>query len=441
MKLKFQEDRKIIVKGRKRSPSPRPSPPGEGEGATRHSVGTPHSALRTPHSLRAFTMVEIALALAIIGFALVAIIGVLPAGLSVQKDNREQTVINLDAAYLMDAIRGGALGQDDLANYIIAITNTYTFVSLPGNVSQPPAVVWFTRTNTSVNGMLYSYSMLTNGANIVGLLSTPKYVPTPGATPGYYVDTVSADFRAINGPAMDQGLSQTSLDFAFRYRVNIEIVPVSDYPYVVSNTASRINVASPNYITTVDGPNPTVDSQTAKNLQANLYEIRLGFPLAGVAQWPGGRRPSGVPQPGRQRHQHHQYWQRRQSLVLQPAKLRRAAMTMRTNRTFMVAKRRGDISQGRSPWWDAKTSSLSRRDGGLFGVPSRMRDGTTNGHSQAALSLIEIMVAVALLAVIILGLVAMFDQTRKAFTLGLTTAITRTRAAWSWTCSAANCSR
>ena len=37
----------------------------------------------------AFTMVEIAICLAVIGFALVAIIGVLPIGMNVQKDNRE----------------------------------------------------------------------------------------------------------------------------------------------------------------------------------------------------------------------------------------------------------------------------------------------------------------------------------------------------------------
>jgi len=35
----------------------------------------------------AFTLVEIALSIAIIGFALVAIIGVLPAGLNVQREN------------------------------------------------------------------------------------------------------------------------------------------------------------------------------------------------------------------------------------------------------------------------------------------------------------------------------------------------------------------
>ena len=50
-------------------------------------------------------MIEIALCLAIIGFALVAIIGVLPTGLNVQKDNREETIINQDAAVWMDAVR------------------------------------------------------------------------------------------------------------------------------------------------------------------------------------------------------------------------------------------------------------------------------------------------------------------------------------------------
>ena len=39
-------------------------------------------------------MVEIAISLAIIGIALVAIIGVLPMGMQIQRANREQTVIN-----------------------------------------------------------------------------------------------------------------------------------------------------------------------------------------------------------------------------------------------------------------------------------------------------------------------------------------------------------
>src|SRR6478609_7015064 len=71
----------------------------------------------------AFTMIEIALCLAIIGFALVAIIGVLPTGMGVQKDNREETVINQEAATWMDILRSGSQGHDDLTNYLVGITN------------------------------------------------------------------------------------------------------------------------------------------------------------------------------------------------------------------------------------------------------------------------------------------------------------------------------
>src|SRR2546426_117981 len=70
----------------------------------------------------AFTMVEIALCLAIIGFALVAIIGMLPTGMNVQKDNREETIIRQDATYLMEAIRSGSRGMYDLTNYFEKIT-------------------------------------------------------------------------------------------------------------------------------------------------------------------------------------------------------------------------------------------------------------------------------------------------------------------------------
>ena len=44
-----------------------------------------------------FSMIEIAIALGVIGFALVAIVGILPLGLTVQRDNRAETIINQDA--------------------------------------------------------------------------------------------------------------------------------------------------------------------------------------------------------------------------------------------------------------------------------------------------------------------------------------------------------
>ena len=47
-----------------------------------------------------FTMIELVLCLGIISFALIAIIGVLPVGINVQKDNREETIIVQDGMYL-----------------------------------------------------------------------------------------------------------------------------------------------------------------------------------------------------------------------------------------------------------------------------------------------------------------------------------------------------
>src|SRR5207244_1258814 len=74
----------------------------------------------------AFTMVEIALCLGVIAIALVAIIGVLPTGVRVQKDNREDTVINQEGLLWLEAIRSGAQGLDYLTNYVDTITVSNT---------------------------------------------------------------------------------------------------------------------------------------------------------------------------------------------------------------------------------------------------------------------------------------------------------------------------
>jgi len=69
----------------------------------------------------AFTMIEIAIALAVIAFALVAIIGILPTGLQTNRENREETIVNQDARLLIEAIKSG--GRDltsDLGAYVIS---------------------------------------------------------------------------------------------------------------------------------------------------------------------------------------------------------------------------------------------------------------------------------------------------------------------------------
>jgi type II secretory pathway pseudopilin PulG len=252
-----------------------------------------------PKSLRAFTMVEIALSLAIIGFALVAIIGVLPAGMSVQKDNREQTIINLDAAYLMDAIRSGPLGQDNLTNYVISITQTINrYFGTPPlgpngllGLNGPAVSTYnFTSNQTVINGTA-SGPCLTNGFNIVGLLSMPKYAFFyPGPQVDVCSNSVTAIFRAINGPAVDQGNSQASKDFAFQYQVTVEIVPSSDSAYMSrTGNGNWVNVTAPNFINATN-PSPANDA-LAQNLQNNLYDIRLTFrwPVLASGQVGGGK--------------------------------------------------------------------------------------------------------------------------------------------------------
>ena len=81
-------------------------------------------------------MIEIAISLAVIGFALVAIIGILPTGLDVQKQNKEETIINQDASIWMEAIRNGVQGADDLTNYVLSITK-YSTVYETANPPNP----------------------------------------------------------------------------------------------------------------------------------------------------------------------------------------------------------------------------------------------------------------------------------------------------------------
>jgi type II secretory pathway pseudopilin PulG len=251
-----------------------------------------------PRSLAAFTMIEIALALAVIGFALVAIIGILPKGLNVQKQNREQTVICFDSAFLMDAIRSGARGQDSLTNYVLAITNVSVLCDSNGLPTGPTVINWFSRTNTSLNGTLLGYSVLTNGANIVGLLSTPKYIPfiidTNSPTNwGFVSNLVTADFRGLTGPATEQGTNVASLDFSFSYRVTVEVMPSAGYPFSASDD-SAVNVTAPGSIIPLINTNDLAVQapawRFAHNVQNSLTEIRLRF------RWPV--LPNGTTPPG-----------------------------------------------------------------------------------------------------------------------------------------------
>jgi type II secretory pathway pseudopilin PulG len=241
--------------------------------ASRFTFHISRFTLHASRSPQAFTMVEIAISLAIIGFALVAIIGVLPIGMNVQKDNREETIINQDFTVFLNAIRSGARGGDDLTNYVTAITNDVWRYDV---ATKPPVLVrrnWYNYDN-SIDG---PQSTLTNGYRIVGLLSTPKYIllpPLKGVPSGFLSNHVVAYVRSMSGTASEKtrpnyhSVSDLASSLSFSYRLTSEVIPyMTNYydPSWVDLTQPGDLVARSNNLMVV------------ANLRNNLSDLRLVF--------------------------------------------------------------------------------------------------------------------------------------------------------------------
>ncbi|HEY6226637.1 MAG TPA: type II secretion system protein [Verrucomicrobiae bacterium] len=203
-------------------------------------------------SSRGFTMVEIAFSLAIVAFALVAIMGVLPTGMTVQKDNREDTLINNDGTFWTEALRSGSRAIYDLTNYVeeISISNskgTKKWVARWANSTVP--------------------DKLDTPEQIVGLLSTPKYELVRGVV---MTNSVIARVRAINGPAVDK--TKPTNEFVFRYQLESEVTPVYPAPVDTKNSKDAYQY----WIG--DNGNPAVPYHL--NVATNLHNLRL------TMRWP-----------------------------------------------------------------------------------------------------------------------------------------------------------
>jgi type II secretory pathway pseudopilin PulG len=147
--------------------------------------------------LAAFTLIEIAICLGVIAFALVAIIGILPAGLQVQRDNREDTIINQEGTYLMEAIKNGAEGLEEFAGRVDYIVIT--------NVTQRREEERFAGDDLKPR-------------EVMGLLSMPS-------DEGGDIIEVRAVIAAGAGAVMDM-----TTDLAFKYQVTIR-----NFAYTSSN--------------------------------------------------------------------------------------------------------------------------------------------------------------------------------------------------------------
>jgi prepilin-type N-terminal cleavage/methylation domain-containing protein len=279
------------------------------------------SSIINHQSRRAFTMIEIAISLAIIGIALVGIIGVLPLGLNTQRDNRESTIINQDATVFIEAVRNGARGADDLTNYVYAIVitdaanqNVYINPSLAGAMD-------FSTANFPSAPPIQTYPILTNGANIVGLLSTPEFLNANGgiADSIYTASTsnhVVAYVRSISGPAVEkppqdnQILQQDSFSYHI-YCVNA-LAGNPTQPWQPANynegdvVAYVLNNQTTYWQAIIAGPPPQAGdvpnssprwveiNNYYQQIAGNLHELRLTFEWP---QLPNGNLP---PSPFRQ---------------------------------------------------------------------------------------------------------------------------------------------
>jgi type II secretory pathway pseudopilin PulG len=197
---------------------------------------------------RGFTMVEIALCLGVIAIALVAIIGVMPTGVRVQRENQEETIINQDARLLLEAIRSGASGMNYLTNYFESIT----LVRSLGN-----SVVY--------SNQFLERAQLTNGLGIMGLLSNPKYLQAGNRV---FTNKVTARVRAISGSAIEKSQDPKVRDIAFRYRLTSELVPLSVFPRELTN----FTVLNPK---SVDWGVASNNWLMARNQATNFHELRL----------------------------------------------------------------------------------------------------------------------------------------------------------------------
>jgi type II secretory pathway pseudopilin PulG len=170
---------------------------------------------------RAFTMVEVAISLAIVGFALTAIIGVLPNGVQVQKSNRDDTLINQEGMMMLEAIRNGTM-------------NFYTLTNMVDDVA-----VYCT--NSQGAPKAYTNIVLNSPVQIMGLLSIPvgAVYQTNKSGPSMYATQVVAKVRAKTGTISQQGTSKDSRDFAFSYLLQPEIRPFTNYgSYMATNSTN-----------------------------------------------------------------------------------------------------------------------------------------------------------------------------------------------------------
>lgn len=221
----------------------------------------------------AFTLTEIALCIAVIGVALVAIIGVLPSGLNVQKQNREDTLVAQDAQFLIEAVRGGSLNIQDLTNNVDYIRWR--------RIGRGGGDLFFRGPNYK-EPLPGTDQLITEPWQVMALLSLPRYeVVGSGQQATVVENNVVAQFHSFTSPFTEKGYRDAGgmpdparLTLAFRYQVEVE-------------SGAAVTRPPPGVLVSNNPPVLTVVSNQQIRMDEMLSDVRMSF------QWPVYRTPSG----------------------------------------------------------------------------------------------------------------------------------------------------
>ena len=161
-----------------------------------------------------FTMVEIAIALGVIAFALIAIIGILPTALQSHRDVREDTIVNQDARVLIEAIKSGGRDLDsDIGAHVVSVDG----VGTPNGIR-----------TTNLIQLLTDIGPHTNVMN-----SISGAIAVRGSDLGFHYQVISSVTEALefaNTPLSNQV-------FEVRLRFSWPVGPAPNFP--VSSVANR----------------------------------------------------------------------------------------------------------------------------------------------------------------------------------------------------------
>ncbi|MBL9173905.1 MAG: hypothetical protein JNL10_10255 [Verrucomicrobiales bacterium] len=182
-------------------------------------------------------MIELALCIGIIAFAMVAIMGVLPLGLSVQKQNREDTIIDQEGQQWINILKNGQGGWGDLTNYLdyVLVNHQQLGGNGVGGGGSVPAIYGF-------RGPFFNDSvpnpnvLLTTANDIVGMLTLPTFEADSGVV---YSNRITAVFRSISGaqnaqirgsPGVNSAVDENQFQDSFRYQMDVELTPAATTP-------------------------------------------------------------------------------------------------------------------------------------------------------------------------------------------------------------------